>query len=58
MRAPYKKKKVRNEGFQVFDREKKAKESPYYEDLANEDMEEADDEVNPDPFKRKGFDKD
>ena len=58
VRAPYRKKKGETEGLQFFTSEKKVKESPYYEDLANEDLEEAEEELIPDPLKRKGFDKD
>jgi|JI6StandDraft_1071083.scaffolds.fasta_scaffold2434217_1 hypothetical protein len=41
----------------MFYSEKEAKKTPHYEVLANEELNEEDDEVIDDPLKRKGFDK-
>lgn len=43
--------------FEFFFDEKKAKKSPYYAELADEDMEEEDDYKIDDPLLRKGWDK-
>lgn len=57
VRAPYNKKPAYDPGYQMFYSEKDALKSPYYSELADEDMPEEDDEVVEDPLKRKGFDK-
>ena len=43
VRAPYKKKQKIDPGFEYFDSEKKARKSPYYDELADEDLPEVDD---------------
>ena len=45
MRAPYRKKKEKIDGLEVYDNEMKARSSPYYEDLANEELDEGEDSI-------------
>ena len=57
MSAPYRKKTEIETGYKMFKNEKEARNSPYYEEIVNEDLEEVDEQVIEDPLKRKGFDK-
>lgn len=41
----------------MFYSEKEARGSPYYPEMANEDLVEVDEQLIEDPLKRKGFDK-
>ena len=42
MRAPYRKKVEKEVGYKIFKNEKEAKNSPYYDEIVNEDLEEVD----------------
>lgn len=57
VRAPYKKAPKEDPGYKMFFSEKEARNSPYYKELANEDLVEIDEQLVEDPLKRKGFDK-
>lgn len=58
VRAPYRRNRAKDVDFEFFFDEKKAKKSPYYAELADEDMIEEDDYKIDDPLFRKGWDKD